>query len=413
MRLTTVPAMTRRHRQILWWIIGFGFAARTAIAFTTVGIVFDTDAFRAVGLAVNHDVLHVYSIVNNKTGLPGGLDLYRWPYPPGLFPWAAATVSLSKLGVPFHGLLHLAPIAADAVIAWLVQDVLGRRGFSDRARLTGASLVALGPTFVLVSGYQGQVDSVAILPGLAALRVWGTSAARHRAVKAGLLIGIGACVKTVPVLTLFALLPSIRGAREGIVLVAAAIAVPLVAIMPFLAADPSSVVHALRYVGGPGLAGITLIVQPKLAISFITERPMALSHAAYWLYRHAGEILLVVLFALEVLLLRFRPRAVQAAVVVWLCAYAFNVNFAFQYAVWGLPFFLVAGHFRAAFIMQVGLVAPGLILYLRPWHHGAVAIAYLVIMQGVWLAWLAAIVISGRQIVRARSPNDSRWIAFG
>jgi len=98
---------------------------------------------------------------------------------------------------------------------------------------------------------------------------------------------------------------------------------------------------------------------------------------------------------------------------VWLCAYAFNVNFAFQYAVWGLPFFLVAGHFRAAFIMQVGLVAPGLILYLRPWHHGAVAIVYLVIMQGVWLAWLAAIVISGRQIVRARSPNDSRSIAFG
>src|SRR4051794_11702075 len=203
--------MTTRGRRLLWVIIGAGTLARLVYAFATVGQAYDIESLRLVGQALGHHPLHVYSIVNQGEGARlGDFLAFRWPYPPGYMPLAGLGVLLSKLGLPFNGVIQVFPIAADAAIAWLVQALLGLRGATQRARLAGAALVAFGPAFFVVSGYHGQVDPVAILPALAALYLWETSGSRHRALQAGLLIGLAASVKTIPGIMVLALLPSAR-----------------------------------------------------------------------------------------------------------------------------------------------------------------------------------------------------------
>jgi hypothetical protein len=69
------------------------------------------------------------------------------------------------------------------------------------------------------------------------------------------------------------------------------------------------------------------------------------------------------------------------------------VNFFFQYLVWGLPFFLMAGYLRSVLIAQLVLIVPTLLFYLGPWHHAILAVVYGVAMIGMWGAALCAFFI--------------------
>lgn len=64
------------------------------------------------------------------------------------------------------------------------------------------------------------------------------------------------------------------------------------------------------------------------------------------------------------------------AVLLWLAVYAFGVNFFFQYLVWGLPFFVMAGYIRSTLVVQLLVLPPTLLFYLRPWHEVGVAAVY-------------------------------------
>ncbi len=164
-----------------------------------------------------------------------------------VFPWILAADALAGVRGQFHGWVQLPQIVAGAAIAWLVQDHLGRRGAGERIRLVAVALVALGPSFWIISGYHGQIDALAILFAVAALWFWERSEpGLRRAIVAGVLIGIGASFKTVPGLLLFALLPSVRSVREGAALVVPALAVPLIALVPWLVADFEQTVKSLR-----------------------------------------------------------------------------------------------------------------------------------------------------------------------
>jgi hypothetical protein len=106
---------------------------------------------------------------------PGGLYELgaRWPYPGGFAPLALlADLAADATGLPFHGVVQLPALVADAVIAVLVAAGLRGAGASERIALAGAGLVALGPIFVLISGHHGQIDAVAIALAVAALGVW-------------------------------------------------------------------------------------------------------------------------------------------------------------------------------------------------------------------------------------------------
>jgi hypothetical protein len=386
--------MTTRGRRLLWVIIGAGTLARLVYAFATVGQAYDIESLRLVGQALGQHPLHVYSIVNQGEGARlGDFLAFRWPYPPGYMPLAGLGVLISKLGLPFRGVIQLFPIAADAAIAWLVQALLRLRGASERTRLAGAALVMFGPVFFVISGYHGQVDPVAILPALLALYLWETSGSRHRALQAGLLIGLAASIKIIPGIMVLALLPSARDRREWVTLIAASAGLLLAIAAPFLIADGRAMRAALGYVGGPGLGGLSMFVQPDLVKAFLVERfDIRATSATMTLHDGASAIVAGAVAAAGVLVLRFRPPPIEAAVLLWLVVYVFNPDWFPQYMVWGLPFFLAAGHLVKVGLVQAALVPVLLLFYLKPWHDETLVWVYFAIMLCLWLAAVAALI---------------------
>jgi hypothetical protein len=394
--------MSSPARRTVWLIILAGLLVRVVWAFATVGQGYDLDNLRIAGDTFFDDPLGVYDRLN--TGAKAGpFVLYGWPYPPGLLPAAGLLVKLSEgLDLPFHGVIQLLPIAADCAIAWLVQDFLRRRGASVRIRLAATALVALGPAFLVISGYHGQIDSVAILPGVAALWLWERPGTPSRALWAGVLIGLGASVKTVPLLLLLALAPSARDLREGVQLVAAALLAALAIALPYLLADPGDLTEALGYAGGPGLGGLSMLVQPALADAFLTQDySLQLSGATRFINDHASELVAVALAGIGAFLLRFRPSPAQAAVLLWLAVYAFNPNFFPQYLVWGIPFFLMAGHLGKVALLQAAMVPVYVLFYGAPWQGDAPVVLYVLIVGALWLCFVGALFLTGRSVVRA------------
>ena len=389
----------------LWIVLGLGAAVRLVLAFTTYGVQFDINSVEEVRAALADTPLQVYSIVNS--GVVGDLQFDRWPYPSGYFPFVGIAAKANDwTGIAFHGLIQLPPIAADIAIAWIVQDFLRGRGAGERLRLAAAALVALGPSFGLISGYHGQMDSVAILPAVAALALWDRLPPDRRPLVCGALIGAGAAIKTVPMLMVLALLPSTT-LRDGARLLAAAVAVPILAMAPFALSDPDGVAGILDYRGAPGLGGFGLLVQPGLAASWLAQDPIVFTGFSTFVYEQGARITLVAVIALALFLLRYRPAPLEAAVLLWLVVYAFSPNFFFQYLIWGLPFFLMAGYVRAVAILQGVVLVPALIAYSAPISAAdTAALVYVPIMIGVWIAAAAGAFVLGRRIVaRARGEG--------
>ena len=390
--------MSRGGRRILWALLAGGTVLRLVFAFSFYGVDFDMDSLVLVADLLADRPLDVYAQANLT-------EIARWPYPPGFFPFVLGADAVAReTGLPFHGLVQLPPILADAGIAWLVQDFLRHRGASERDRLLSAGLVALGPAMFLVSGYHGQIDSVAILPAVAAVWVWECRPDwRGRALAAGLLIGLGASVKTVPLVVVFALLPWCKGPREAITLVVAAAVVPLAALAPWLAADADATVDALRYTGAPGVAGLGLLVQPNLIEFWLGGQPILLSGGSEWLLDHGTTIATVLLAVTALVVARRRLEPAQAASVLWLAVYVLGVNFFFQYLVWGIPFFLMAGHRRAVVALQAVALPAAVLLYLAPWeHYLRAAVVYVPLAMGLWVAFGVALLRSRRW---ARPPH--------
>jgi hypothetical protein len=374
-----------RDRRLFWLLITVGVVVRVVLAFTTPGGKFDMQSVRLVYDQLVAHPFHVYGDVRTR-------GAYRWPYPPAYFPWIVATGKLARLtGWPLHAIFTLPAIAADLALAWLVQGLLGRRGATEEMRLVAAALVLLGPVFVGISGYSGQFDSVAILPAFAALVIWEDRDRRRRALWAGFLIGVGAALKTVPILMLIALLPTVRGWREALTLVAAAVAVPLAFLAPYLITEPSAVQSALHYAGGPGTGGLTLAVQPDIARSWLTFRPVQQNGLLHLLIKHGRDLDFLVAGVTLALLAWRRTGALAASVILWLMIYAFGSGFFFQYLIWGLPFFIAAGYLWQSAVLQLWAIAPGTLLYLAPWRSEALVTVYGTTMLMLWLGYLAAL----------------------
>ncbi len=299
--------------------------------------------------------------------------------------------------------IRLAPIAANLGIAFVVQDFLGRRGGERSTRLAGAALVALGPSFLVVSGYHGQFDAVAFLPAVLALTLWERDLPR-RALWAGLLIGLGGALKTVPLLLLVALLPSVRTRREAAVLVGAAALPVLAALAPFAIAGTLPDLHVFTYRGIPGAGGLSLVADPRIVEIYMGQGAPALGPAFTFLVQHGGIIAGLALAAVAAVGLRTRATALPLAVLLWLAMYAFGVNFFFQYLVWGLPFFLMAGHLRAVLAVQLFLLGPSIILYGRPWASLAILVICAGAMIVAWLGWVIACALQAKGLLTPRAP---------
>jgi hypothetical protein len=378
-------------------MIAAGLLARLIVAAVTNANTDDLHSFEYVRTALREDPLHLYQDVP---------DL-RWPYPPGYFPFVGVCAAVdSAIGIDFRHLLRLGPIAADIGIAALVQSMLGMRGASEHTRLAGAGLVLFGPVFFGVSAYQGQLDPVAILPALAAVAVWQRDGER-RALHAGLLIGLGGSMKTVPLLMVLALAPSVRGPRELITLAGAAVAVPLAMLAPFLMVDAGSVIDHLRYRGFPGLGGLSLVATPQFPLFWQAGHLPPAGDQTAFLLDHGDLIAAAGLLAAAAVLARFRPDPLGAAVILWLTVWVFGVNFFVQYLVWGLPFLLARGQLRAVAAIHL-LAGPAvLLLYLERSEEWLLWSVYTVPMIALWL--LCAVLLA-REVRGYAAPKSTRNI---
>lgn len=386
------PPLAPPFRRLLWALIAAGAAIRLGVAFESRGVGFDIDSYELVRDALRSDPLGLYSAVNEP-------DAPHWPYPPAFFAWIALSGWLGDAtGLRFDGFVQIAPIAADAALAWVVQAFLGQRGASDRTRLAAAALVAIGPSFGFISGYHGQIDAVAILPAVLGFWAWCRLDPPRRALVAGALIGLGGSVKVSALLTVLALLPTVRSLREGVRLCAAAAAVPVLLLVPWLAADPGGTVAALRSNDGlPGFGGISLLVQPDLSALWLqTKDGVELTAASEALFDVAALVAIGTLLATGALLAWRRTPPLNAAVVVWVTVYALGVNFSLQYLVWGLPFFLMAGRLGAVAAIQAAVLVPTALLYGVGSRDEPLHLVYTPIMLLVWAAFLAWWVVEVR-----------------
>jgi hypothetical protein len=391
-------------------MIAVGTVARLVVAFKTAGVTFDVASFKVVDHSLR---LHGFDVYGHIQGNParGQPDIGRYPYPPGWFPLILLTGSISNHTFAFRDVIQIWPILADAAIAWLVQDYLRLRGAGERTRLIAAGAVALGPSFAVVSGFHGQFDSLAILPAVGGLYVWQRMGPSTRtAAIAGALIGLGAALKTVPILMLLALLPACRSWRQAVALGAAAVAVPALALLPFFIADPSGLHDVFHYRGVAALGGLGLAVQPDLVKSWLNATPVPANGLAVDVITHQTLILAVVLAAVAAVLARCRPHPAVAATMIWLAVFAFSANFQLSYFVWGLPFLLMAGFVWQTIALEAVLLIPTVIrywvFYKGYWHDGDIYLLYSPFLIAVILASAAGLVALAAACLRGRAGPD-------
>lgn len=382
----------RQYRLALAALVVLGLAIRLTVDLETDGVAFDLDSFAATNLALHHHGFSAY----------GFLAPARWPYPPGYFPWLLVAGKIAE-GADFAKVIRLPPMAADVGIALVVQELLRRAGASRERRAAAAALVMLGPIFIGVAGYNGQVDPVAILPALAAYWVW-TARERdpRRALYAGLLIGIAAAIKTVPLLMVLALAPSARNWREAMTLAGVAGATLALTFAPFFLATPDDALRVFSYHGVPGFGGISVFAQPGFAQDVLAGKPVGATDALLFMRDHGHQAFLApALLALTGLFAWRRPDPLTATVLLWLTVYTFGGNFFLQYLVWGLPFLLVRGHLAWVAAIQLFLTPALLLVYNAPVSETAAMLGYTI---PIVIAWIAAGVALGVMVTKVLRP---------
>jgi hypothetical protein len=378
-------AASEKHLGTLFWALAaLGVVVRLVLAFAFEGQAYDQESFRMVRDALGVAPFDVYDVIVDG----------HWNYPPGLFPWIAAAGWLSDVtGLAFHGIVQLPAIAADVAIAWIVQRFLAARGVDAPRRLAAAALVLLGPLFVAISGYHGQIDSVAILPALLAFVVWDRDGSQ-RAVSAGLLLGAAIVFKTAPGLLLLALLPNVRSIAEAAKLIAAAAVLPLVALAPYLVVDARHALSAIDYpsVGTAGGLGLISTTLPNPVVDGIREL------GTIWNALWVG--------AVAALLLRFRPPPIRAAVIVWLALYLFGTGFYLHYLIWGLPFMLMDGAILFVAVVQAVTLAPLIVTYGGLFGNALANRAFDLPMLALWVMFALSLV--DRVATAIRDGGSSR-----
>jgi Glycosyltransferase family 87 len=337
-------------------LLAAGAAIRLILIAVTPGEYYDIHAIARVGAAFLDAPLHLYRLDVNP-GSYQGSPTYPWPYLPGFAPIAGLlswlsrrlSVSVSHLDRTFMG-------AVDLAVAWVVQWLLGRQGRPHRERLIAAALIALGPAFIAVSAVHGQIDALAWLPAVAAVGIWTHPGGRRRALVCGLLIGIGIAIKTTPGLVLIALAPSARDRRELGTLLLAATVVPLLAVLPFAVVAPHGLSAIVDYRGFAGRAGLTVLLQPRLALHDLTGPFVAYDATTRFLLDHANLVLAAVLIPVAAIAWKRRLDPATMMVALLLAFYVAGPAILPQYWLWIVPFLLLSRRFLAAAVYQLALL---------------------------------------------------------
>ena len=382
--------LTRRELGAVWGLLLAGLLIRAGFAWGRDEIGFDIESAKIVAAALRDPVVGVY-------------DTTRWPYPGGFLPLiAAADWANRTFGVGFVALYQLPAIVADLALAWLAAMAVHWSGATSRRVLAGAALVALGPSFMVISGYHGQVDSVAALPALAGVLIWMRGGSR-RALWTGLLIGLGAAVKQPLGFAALAVLPTARSWRERGIVLALTAAVPLVSLAPFLAESPRPVLDAMGQNNGvAGFGGLSAFAQPSVTRFWATlENPVPPNDAILTMWEAQRWLVAAGVVAATAVAWRRRLPPLHAASLIYLTIFVVNPNFAYQYLIWGLPFFVAAGFLAETALFQAAVFPATALLYWRPAPLEDAGWPYLVAIQTVWIGLVTVLFVVARNLLRA------------
>jgi hypothetical protein len=348
------------------------------------------------------------------------LDVSWNPYlAPRLYPYPAAWVWVEvaaewlarHAGVPFALAVKLPVVVSDAALAGLLatwsQDAI-MAGTRPRLRWAGWAY-ALHPVAVLVTGFHGQFDAVALLALLYALRARERGHLDHSA----LALSAGIALKSFPVLVLPLVLLYLPGTRARVRYVVLAVLPVLLLLCPFAIADAPALRRELFAYGGVadfGWIGALRAVRAMLAghlaraaaeqwagLVSVSKLAFVLGAAALWVGTVTGK-------------LRWGLEASALAVLL-----AFQVLYgalSAQYLLWPIPLALLLGerlavlHGAAATVALVGfyvLLAPGVL------SPADVTLIPAAVAQWLWTAgtiavWCVSAIWLADLVRRERSP---------
>jgi hypothetical protein len=276
--------------------------------------------------------------------LAQGRNPYQSPYLiawPPLWPiWAGLSyVTADVTGIPFHAIGKLLPIAADLVLIAVLFEAAGE---------AAAFAYALNPVSIYTTAIHGNFDA---LPALC-LTVAVVAASRMEERRAGWWLGIGAAIKTWPLLLLPAVIAPLRSLRTRVRAAAIAIGVFAGALLVALPAGRSAVAGILSYRSAAGWWGIS-------SISWLCGGciPPAILSAIFY-----GAMAAVAL-----LLLVKQTPAAEGTLLLLLTLFVTTPGFGLQYLVWLVPVALLADRRRALWYSALAAVLIAWEVLVRPY----------------------------------------------
>jgi hypothetical protein len=330
---------------------------------------------------------------------------HHWLYnhPPLVGYMLLVVNAATQRGVSFPLAIRVPAIFADVVTCFLVLELLRTRR-SLREAIAAASLVAVSPILLVISGYHGNTDAVFIMFSLLSVYLL---VDRQAPVLAGVSIAMAVSVKIVPViivptLLVFAIRAGRRVAWRFVLSAAAFIAVTWVPVVtqvwqPFRH-------DVLDYGGGRkprwGLADLASIIGHP---GWVTN---------YWTPGRYITVFVVTL--IPAVLVLWRPwLVVEASALALVGLLVLNPAFALQYLVWAaVPAYLLSFVGATAYNFLGGFLL--IEIYNRasggyPWYHinrlVNITSAEQVALLGVWMTLVVVMSVGIGRIMRTRRPS--------
>jgi uncharacterized membrane protein len=335
-----------------------------------------------------------------------------YPYPPLWAPFEAGAEWLSRHGVGSFPINVKLPVLFADLLIVIALVAAGRAG---RAPPAAAWIYAAHPVSVLVTGFHGQFDSIALLFVLLAL----DALARGRRDASALLLAAAIGTKSFPVLLVpflaFAGAATWPRALRFAILALAPVALVL---LPFAIADLPALRRELLAYSGIADFGWTGFVR---GVTWLATGDLARSEARFWpVASMASKVLFLAAWGAVILATRRGWLALTPARACLTTFVAFNVFYgalSAQYLLWVVPLAVLwpgralAAHAAAATAGLVGFylfLAPGVLL---PEPLGAASaqwagrlwVAGTGATLAVSVAWLTSLLREGRAAAQKTS----------
>lgn len=314
----TVVATLRRWSPTVVVSVGVAVGLRMVVAIVALG-------HTPIDVAANfHSVTRFAA--QGKDPLVAALP-YQWNFLPAMpYLWSA----LLHLHLPWETTDKIPVIAAEGLNTFLVATLA-----PSKKRLR-AFQYAVSPLALLVAGWHGQIDPIALSCGLLAL----VSIRRRAHEVAGALVGLGIAVKTWPAVFALAVLRATRPAR-WLALLAAMAALPLaffvtspVFLRAQLSDDARLILGYRSFVGTWGWSGVVRLVTHREIVGYTGSLQVR--------EQRIGAGLFVLAFlAILWLWQRAEPGVLMLAIL--LAFLATTAGFGVQYLCWPLPLAIAYG----------------------------------------------------------------------